>query len=91
MDQSSEKRLVDALERWVNRHSRPDQPILQMLSASHSLSPSQIVQEIKAGSPIGRELLDLFDSASDDVDEVIASLDREAHSKAHGRSGAFFA
>jgi hypothetical protein len=80
---SAHELLLEALARWVARHSQPDEPVLQVLSGTSSLSPADIVREIKARSALGIELLELFDSA----DEVIASLDAEVHEKKQGKGG----
>jgi hypothetical protein len=78
--------LIEALDRWLNKHHSRDVPFLQLLGDSICLSPADIVREIKAGSPMGQELVDLFDSASDDVNDVIASLDAEIHEAVQHRT-----
>jgi hypothetical protein len=86
-DNSTEDRLIQALERWLNRHRSPNDPVLLSLDNTSCLTPADIVREIKARSPVGMELRDLFESAAEDINEVIASLDAEIHAQgAHGAS-----
>jgi len=52
--QTPEKELAKVLKRWVQNHRTPDKPLLVI--GRHSYSPKQIVQEIRDGTPIGKEL-----------------------------------
>lgn len=53
-DTVEEDELVQALNGWAEGHETPDRPLLVL--GRRSYSPKQLVQEVRSGTPFGKEL-----------------------------------
>jgi len=83
MGADANSRLIEALEQWAENHSRPDDPVLHLLGESRHFSPADIVREVRSGSSLGEQLLELFEYAArkHSIEAVIDSLESETRCK----------